>query len=291
MHGRRWYVIILAFGLAQSSLLAAPLTLASAEMGPTGQAIGPSVSANNYVGWRFRVNATTVVTEVGGHLGAINGNLFAAIVSLTAIDAMPQGAPFADGTVKASTTFTPPKPSGEFRTPISASLAPGAYALIFGSGRFDASGVALAAIEGQPNIAPTTASSYVFWRQTLPGVFNWTVGTANNIRFVVVGSEIAGPTDFNIDGRVDSSDLPVWKAGFGGSAPAGVANGDANADGKVDGVDFLTWQRSVSTTATVAPTTGVVPEPSALASAMLSMLIVGRFSLFTGHRAAGRFAS
>lgn len=288
----RWLILVVGFALAaQQTVRAASLTFASAEMGPSGQAIGPSVSANNYVGWRFRVNATTAVTEVGGHLGAINGNLFAAIISLTAIDALPQGAPFAEGTVKASTSFTPPTLSDDFRTPLSASLAPGTYALIFGSGKFNASGVALAAINGQANIAPTTASSYVFWRQSVPGVFNWTVGTSNNLRFVVVGSEIAGPTDFNIDGKVDSNDLPVWKAGFGGTAPAGIANGDANADGQVDGVDFLAWQRSVPTSGTASPAAGVVPEPAALVLAMLASLIVGRVNLIARRRTIGRVAS
>jgi len=265
MPAMRWFTLIVALVLTQAAVHAATVTLESATMGATGQGIGPSVSGTNYVGWRFKVTSTTAVTEVGGHLGAINGNLFAAIISLTALDAMPQGAPFADGTVKASTSFTPPSPSAEFRTPLSVSLAPGSYALIFGSGKFNASGTAMAAINGQPNIAPTTQSSYVFWRQTLPNVFNWTVGTSNNIRFVVAGSEIAGPTDFNIDGRVDSNDVPVWKAGFGGTAPAGIANGDANADGKVDGADFLAWQRSLPTTGTAASAVGSVPEPSSAA--------------------------
>jgi hypothetical protein len=275
MHAMRWLILVVAFALAQRSA-AATLTLASAAMGPTGQAIGPSVSVTNYVGWRFRVNSTTAVTEVGGHLGAISGNLFAAIISLTALDAMPQGAPFADGTVKASTSFTPPSPSEEFRTPLSASLAPGSYALIFGSGRFNASGTAMAAINGQANIAPTTQASYVFWRQTLPNVFNWTVGTSNNIRFVVVGSEIAGPTDFNIDGKVDSNDVLVWKAGYGGTAPAGIANGDANADGKVDGADFLAWQRSLPTPTTSTPAASAVPEPSSSALIVCAVLFAGR---------------
>jgi hypothetical protein len=258
----RWLILFVAFTLAHRTVDAATLTLESAAMGATGQAIGPSVSATNYVGWRFKLTATTAITEVGGHLGAISGNLFAAIISLTAIDAMPQGAPFADGTVKASTSFTPPSPSADFRTPLSTSLAPGSYALIFGSGKFNAAGTAMAAIDGQANIAPTTQSSYVFWRQTLPNVFNWTVGTSNNIRFIVVGSEIAGPTDFNIDGKVDANDIPVWKAGYGGSAPAGIANGDANADGKVDGADFLAWQRSLPAASISTSAAGVVPEPS-----------------------------
>jgi hypothetical protein len=288
MQAMRWLILVIAVVVAHNSVAAATLTLASAEMGPTGQAIGPSVSATNYVGWRFKVNATTAVTEVGGHLGAISGNLFAAIISLTALDAMPQGAPFADGTVKASTSFTPPSPSAEFRTPLSTSLAPGSYALIFGSGKFNASGTAMVATSGQTNIAPTTQASYVFWRQTLPNVFNWTVGTSNNIRFVVIGSEIAGPTDFNIDGKVDANDLPVWKAGFGGTAPAGVANGDANADGRVDGADFLAWQRSFATPSTAASAVGAVPEPSALTLSLLAALSARRVASLGRRRAIGR---
>lgn len=281
----RWITIaVVLVAMGPRTVCAATLTLASAEMGATGQAIGPSVSATNYVGWRFKVNATTAVTEVGGHLGSINGNLFAAIISLTALDAMPLGTPFADGTVKASTSFTPPSPSAEFRTPLSASLAPGSYALVFGSGKFNASGTAMAATNGQANIAPTTQASYVFWRQTLPNVFNWTVGTSNNIRFVVVGSEIAGPTDFNVDGRVDSNDIPVWKAGYGGSAPAGISNGDANADGKVDGADFLAWQRSLSGPATGAP----VPEPAIATLAVLAFAILGRLASIDRRRLSGR---
>ena len=134
----------------------------------------------------------------------------------------------------------------------------------------------MAAINGQANIAPTTQSSYVFWRQTLPNVFNWTVGTSNNIRFVVVGSELAGPTDFNIDGKVDSNDVPVWKAGFGATAPAGVANGDATADGKVDGADFLAWQRSLPATSTSALAVGGVPEPSSATLMLFGALFAYR---------------
>jgi hypothetical protein len=288
MHAMRWLIFVVAVAIAHNSVAAATLTLASAEMGATGQAIGPSVSTTNYVGWRFKVNTTTAVTEVGGHLGAITGNLFAAIISLTALDAMPQGAPFADGTVKASTTFTPPSPSAEFRVPLSTSLAPGSYALIFGSGKFSASGTAMAAINGQANIAPTTQASYVFWRQTLPNVFNWTVGNSNNIRFVVIGSEIAGPTDFNLDGKVDANDIPVWKAGFGGTAPAGVANGDANADGKVDGADFLAWQRSLTAASTSAPAVGAVPEPSSATLMLVAALSAYRVNSLSRRRTIAR---
>jgi hypothetical protein len=289
MHQWRWFALtVIAITLGHRSTHAATMTMASAAMGPVGQAIGPSVSATNFVGWRFKITATTAVTEVGGHLGAITGNLFAAIVSLTALDAVPQGAPFADGTVKASTTFTPPSPSAEFRVPLSTSLAPGSYAVIFGSGKFGASGTAMAATSGQANIAPTTQSSYVFWRQTLPNVFNWTVGNSNNIRFVVIGSEIAGPTDFNLDGQVNANDLPVWKAGYGGTAPAGVANGDANADGTVDGADFLAWQRSQTITSAGASAVAAVPEPSTAVLIPFAVLSAWRANLLHRYRAIGR---
>jgi hypothetical protein len=268
--------------LNPSVAAAATLTLASAEMGVPGQAIGPSVSATNFVGWRFSVGSTTAVTEVGGHLGGISGNLFAAIITLPAIDSLPQGAPFAEGTVKASTSFAPPNGSNEFRIPLATTLAPGAYALVFGSGLFNASGTALAATSGQPNIAPTTQASYVFWRQTLPNIFNWTVGTSNNIRFTVIGSEIAGATDFNLDGVVDANDLPVWKAGYGGTAPAGIANGDANDDNIVDGADFLAWQRSVAAAATM----GAAPEPSSALLGAIAAAALGRCASLGRRRCA-----
>ena len=107
LRGCRFALFALALAWAAPALHAATMTLESAEMGAPGQGVGPSISATNFVGWRFNISKSTVVSQVGGHLGAINGNLFAAIVSLTAVDALPVGAPFAEGTVKASTTFVP----------------------------------------------------------------------------------------------------------------------------------------------------------------------------------------
>ena len=284
LRGCRFALFALALAWAAPALHAATMTLESAEMGAPGQGVGPSVSATNFVGWRFNISKSTVVSQVGGHLGAINGNLFAAIVSLTAVDALPVGAPFAEGTVKASTTFVPPATSDDFRVPLGATLAPGSYAMIFGSGQFGATGKALVANAGQANIAPTTQATYISWRQSSPGVFNWAAGVSNNIRFVVVGSEIAGATDFNIDGKVDANDVPVWKAGFGNAAPAGVANGDANADGIVDGADFLAWQRTQSPASTPATALGV-PEPSAFTLAALLGIPAARW-LVVGFREA-----
>lgn len=45
-------------------------------------------------------------------------------------------------------------------------------------------------------------------------------------------------TDFNGNGIVNSSDLPVWQASYGTNS-----GGDADGDGDTDGRDFLAWQR------------------------------------------------
>lgn len=271
----RWFgAAIVGFATLVTQADGAAITLASAQMGPAGQISGTPIGATKYIGWRFRVPKTMAVTEVGGHVGGINGELFAAIVSLTALDALPQGAPFTDATVKASTTFLPPLPTAEFRTPLSVTLAAGTYALVIGSGKFGATGNGVASTVQQPNILPTTQASYIFWEQSVPNVFNWTVGSANNLRLVVVGTEIANPADFNLDGTVDGLDLPVWKAGFGNPAPAGIANGDANGDGKVDGVDYLIWQRA-STASGATPTAAAVPEPATATMSLAALLSFG----------------
>jgi len=59
-------------------------------------------------------------------------------------------------------------------------------------------------------------------------------------------------SDFNDDGRVDGTDLTVWKAAFGVNADA-----DADGDGDSDGGDFLVWQREVAIAGVLIP----VPEP------------------------------
>ena len=276
----RWFgAVILCVAAFATQARGAAITLASAEMGPAGQISGTPISSTKYIGWRFRVPKTMAVTEVGGHVGGVNGELFAAIVSLTAVDALPAGAPFADGAVKASTTFLPPLPTAEFRAPLAVTLTAGTYALVIGSGKFGATGNGVAPSVQQANILPTTQASYIFWEQSVPNVFNWTVGSANNLRFVVTGTEIANPADFNLDGAVNTLDLPVWKAGFGNPAPSGIANGDANGDGLVDGKDFLIWQRAATAASAATPATGAVPEPTTgmmVAAALLSVGFIAR---------------
>jgi hypothetical protein len=51
------------------------------------------------------------------------------------------------------------------------------------------------------------------------------------------------PTDFDGNGTVGGSDLPIWQASYGANA-----GGDADGDGDSDGRDFLAWQRDFGST-------------------------------------------
>jgi hypothetical protein len=227
------------------------------------------------IGWRFKVTAATVVTQVGGHLGGISGQIFAAITRLPELDSLPQGAPFDDDEVVASAKLTPPAVTADVRVPINALLSPGSYALVFGSGQFGATGSGFIPYGQQTNIEPTMRSSYISWRQTLPEQFAWTSGGPNTVRFVVVGSEVAGPTDFTSDGLIDAQDLAVWRNNFGPGKVGGILVGDSDLDGDADGGDLLAWQRTLGQTFTPPPAAVAAPEPATLALA-LTAAVCGR---------------
>jgi hypothetical protein len=252
--------------LATASPHAAAAMMESATMGPTGQGAGTPISQSNFVGWRFQLNTALMVTEVGGHLGQIQDNLFAAIVKLTNVESLPPGAPFESASTVAHTLFTPPLGTAEVRVPFSAVLLPGSYALVFGSGHFEAIGSGFIPNSQQTNIAPTQTRSFISWRQTLPGRFEWTAGLLNNLRFLVFTNELP-PTDFNRDGRVTGLDLPPWKNTFAVATPSGP-KGDADADGDVDGGDFLAWQRSLSQPPPAPTSIASIPEPGGALAAI-----------------------
>ncbi|MGV0024461.1 hypothetical protein ACFE35_05630 [Phormidesmis priestleyi ANT.L61.2] len=125
--------------IALNPLAAQSAILTSATLGATGQIFGVPVSNVQYLGWRFKVTAPFQVTQIGGHLVGDGGGkpVFGAIVRLSSPTAFPTAFPPAPGEVVASATFIPPSAlttkSQDVRIPLSASLPPGNYALIFGS--------------------------------------------------------------------------------------------------------------------------------------------------------------
>jgi hypothetical protein len=184
---------LLCAGLFVSLVVVRPvqadLVHASAYLGSTGVTDVYGLPYN-YLGSRFSINSVFEVESVGGHIGSTSGyrgDLFAAIVSLDGPIALPSGSPFDSSTV-ASTVFTAPNPSEDILVPLSATLNPGHYALIFGSGQFGADGNG-----GMPtnNVDFPGRASYFQWRQDTS---EWEAYNGGGLRFLVMGNVAPGPT-------------------------------------------------------------------------------------------------
>ena len=167
--------------LGLAGFMAAPasadLIYESATMGAPGQTGGYSLMSSQFLGSRFTIEETTQVTAIGGHLYASSGTLFGAILSMEGMT--PLGLPFDTEEVMASTVFNPGYPSSEFVTALSVTLAPGDYALIFGSGYFGASGSGAMPYADQTDTAEGVGS-YFFWNGS-----SWSDGGFDRCRFLV----------------------------------------------------------------------------------------------------------
>jgi len=137
----------------------------SATLGPTGQTYGWGLGETQFLGSRFSTDQQVNITAVGGHLvEGTAGNLFGAIIRLTGPGGVPQGSPFSGSEVVASTVFDPCSSSTDFRAPLTATLEPGNYALVFGTGRLGSTGGAGAMPwQGQSNLP---GASYIIWNSS-----------------------------------------------------------------------------------------------------------------------------
>ncbi|MEQ9668932.1 hypothetical protein [Coleofasciculus sp. G2-EDA-02] len=192
--------ILIALGTVGTTQ-ASTITLESATLGSTGQRGGTSISDNQFYGWRFQIDTTLQVTHIGGHLlGGVlyQGNLvrgydiFGAIISLNSSDALPQGTPFLPEEVLATTILTTTFPSSEIFVPLSVTLTPGSYGLVFGSGLFGATGVGgMPNYSDQSDIPPTNIATYFWWNDgegyNPPYWRNGNNGGTSRTRFLVRG--------------------------------------------------------------------------------------------------------
>jgi hypothetical protein len=143
-----------------------------------------------FVGSRFHVDVPVQVEAIGGLLGhdsaVANGTIFGVIVSLAGPAALPLGKPF-DSTAVAAVVFPAPEERVDLLVPLSATLPPGDYALIFGSGEFGAAGASFLSTNAT-DIAGR--DSYFVWNGSAwfdaPGL--------NDVRFVVTGTVLPEPT-------------------------------------------------------------------------------------------------
>lgn len=159
----------------------------SATLGPIGQTSGVGVSSSQFLGSRFSLTNPVQVAMIGGHLlSAPTSQILGAIISLTSPSADPPGSPFtmSMSEVLANTAFSPGFPSSDVLTPLSVTLSPGDYALLFGSGFFGATGTAT---------MPTNNTA-------LPGASTFFLSGSNwlplnlSTRFVVTGTVVPEPT-------------------------------------------------------------------------------------------------
>ena len=178
--------VLLACGLVGETL-GESFLFESATLGQTGQVGGVAIS-DQVLGARFYVDSPIQVEEVGGHIlgrppaAEGHGTIFAAIVSLSGPTAFPADEP-GSLDVLAFTTFEAPFPSQDVVVPLSVSLEPGYYGLIFGGrGLFGCSG------EGSMpdnNTEVPGNASFFLWSAGRANA--WLNASARGARFVIKG--------------------------------------------------------------------------------------------------------
>ncbi|MGB8369057.1 MAG: hypothetical protein ACLPYZ_10435 [Limisphaerales bacterium] len=152
----------------------------SADLGETNQMAGREISAQQYLGHRFRVRETVQVKAVGGHF-AFSSSFFAAIVRLPNMSSFPKGAPFTSDELVAYTVCSiGSDPSQDYVFPLSVTLRPGYYALVFGAGLY---GTGFYGPVMPGNNIGVIRPSYIQWNGSQwedPGIYG-----VNPYRFVV----------------------------------------------------------------------------------------------------------
>lgn len=167
----------------------ATIIVETATLGATGQTSGTNINSNQWLGARFTLTQPTQITDIGGHLvSTAPGGIFGAIVPLSSPTALPSFLPSTIATsALAGTVFTPPSLSADVLTPLSVLLAPGSYAVVFGSGGpFGAAGSGAMAIANLPLLGSPS-----FFR-AFGG--SWVENGFTEARFVVVGNVVPEPT-------------------------------------------------------------------------------------------------
>ena len=137
---------------------------------PVGSPVGSSsgIADYQYLGARFEFTEQVEVESVGGEFVNLYGSFFAAIVPLDSMAALPQGdpsqgIPFNPGEVLTYETFSVsqyPSPPQIRTIPLSVTLDPGVYGVVFGAGLY---GTSCNSVSGMPRYHSVAGSSGFFW--------------------------------------------------------------------------------------------------------------------------------
>ncbi|MCP4662595.1 MAG: hypothetical protein GY856_44940 [bacterium] len=192
--------------------LGAEIIFETATLGTTGATSGGYlITSTIFLGAKFDLPQAVTVTTVGGHLLGISGDpsLFVAIVPLVGTPPNDFPANFSLNTAVFSETFSGPSPSAEFSISTGADyldLPAGSYALVFGSGRFGATGTGR-----MPGTDINIGSPEYFYADVTQPI--WLNGTVTGARFFVNGG--ADVNDFRDDIFADgfeSGDVSAWSS-------------------------------------------------------------------------------
>ena len=171
------------------------LVFASATTGPTNQTSGLSIASEQFLGAIFELNSVTEVADIGGQFftpNRLNGEMFAVIEQLDSSSSLPTGNPFDSSDLSrivVSTTITVPSADSlDWVFPVSVTLQPGVYALMYGKGLFGASpDVGLAAGSSPQSLS----SHFLVWHD---GGAGWVDTGPATSRFTVYGVSVPEPT-------------------------------------------------------------------------------------------------
>jgi len=142
--------IVVCFVAFLPTPAASTIIYESATLGPSvspgiGFGISPGVGGQ-WMAVRFELTSSANVESIGGHLviqtGFGNDLLFIALISLSGALDFPDSSDLSTGDVLGTALLAPsPLASGDVAANLSASLTPGWYAIVVGSGLFGATGI------------------------------------------------------------------------------------------------------------------------------------------------------
>lgn len=161
---------------------------------------GSDISNTQFIGASFSVNQTTEVDAIGGHFNNIDaspsfsaflglgGTIFGAIVNLGS-SGLPTGSLTQLDRVLAYSVFTP-NSGMDSQVSINATLLPGTYGLIFGSGLFGANGKTTLTLI-QPNQAVTSDGNIISINNSSFPTWGYMNDEPNRYRMFLSGSVVS----------------------------------------------------------------------------------------------------
>jgi hypothetical protein len=162
------------------------------------------LTENDTIGAVFTIEKATQITAIGAQFGGFpSGAIFGAILPVASPTSFPAGSSDDLAAISlAHVVFSVPQATAiDLSEPLAVTLAPGSYAVVFGSGQFGATGFAGLGSENDPVGSPTLIRSFFST--------DWDSFDDTGVRLVVQGFAVPEPA--------------TWAMMIGGFAGVGAA--------------------------------------------------------------------